>query len=311
MPPFRATTILLRALRPSSSSIPIIPTTPAPTCTCAALPPNLDIDHKTPISNNIATYTSHILVSTAQSDWLSRIEDEKTSPTSQPWGRFVGDLKAAFSRGGKHHDPYRNVLVTTSSFRAAKDRRTALLFPANEEIVLPAPGNGDEAQGEDEALDALLAHAITPPESRDGATPGKKLLEITPLTSPTILICSHHSRDSRCGILGPLLHAEFSRQLPAELQGVRVGMISHIGGHKWAGNVIVYTPPKWRTLAVPGSREDGDDEGLSPLAGKAVWYGRVEPRHVEGIIRETVLGGNVIRDLFRGIVDEKGQAIRL
>jgi (2Fe-2S) ferredoxin len=44
----------------------------------------------------------------------------------------------------------------------------------------------------------------------------------------------------------------------------------------------------------------------SPLAGHAIWYGRVEPRHVEGILRETVLGGRVIKELVRGVVDFNG-----
>ncbi|KLJ06659.1 hypothetical protein EMPG_17845 [Blastomyces silverae] len=37
------------------------------------------------------------------------------------------------------------------------------------------------------------------------------------------------------------------------------------------------------------------------LAGKGIWYGRVEPRHVEGIVEETVLGGRVISEHFRDL----------
>ena len=39
----------------------------------------------------------------------------------------------------------------------------------------------------------------------------------------------------------------------------------------------------------------------SPLAGKGVWYGRVEPRHVWGIVEETVKGGRVVEELLRGV----------
>ena len=67
----------------------------------------------------------------------------------------------------------------------------------------------------------------------------------------------------------------------------RVALVSHIGGHKFAGNVIVYVPPGWAA-------------GGGELAGRGIWYGRVEPRHVEGIVKETVLGGRVIRELWRG-----------
>jgi (2Fe-2S) ferredoxin len=80
----------------------------------------------------------------------------------------------------------------------------------------------------------------------------------------------------------------------------RVGLISHIGGHKFAGNVIVYLPPRLKT----------DDGEAHPLAGHGIWYGRVEPRHVEGIISETILKGRVIEELFRGGITQDGEILR-
>jgi len=175
------------------------------------------------------------------------------------------------------------------------------------------------------------------------------------IETPTILICSHGQRDSRCGILGPLLHREFQdyindRTVPvaegtdarkyiaqtqkfaskstsaaSEASGsssssastpttttripmpVNIGTISHVGGHKWAGNVIVYTPPN-ATVPTPTASTHHDRH---PLAGKGIWYGRIEPCHVQGIVEETVLRGRVIRDLFRGGIDEHGAVIRL
>lgn len=146
-----------------------------------------------------------------------------------------------------------------------------------------------------------------------------------------VLICGHGGRDMRCGVLGPVLREEFEVQLPkAGLQVLagavdvgdgpertlladsadsrevgektaRVGLISHIGGHKFAGNVILYIPPGTKT-------RDGKE---SELAGCGVWYGRVEPKHVEGIVRETILGGRVIEDLFRGGIRQGGEILRL
>lgn len=148
-----------------------------------------------------------------------------------------------------------------------------------------------------------------------------------------MLVCGHGGRDERCGILGPVLVKEFEAQFkrigvkvlngPVEIDGrseeqglltgerpevkqkerqnARVATISHIGGHKFAGNVIVYIPPKWK----------GEDGKVNPLAGKGVWYGRVEPRHVEGIVMETVRRGRVIEELFRGGVGRDGEILRL
>ncbi|KAH9951699.1 Sucraseferredoxin-like protein [Amylocystis lapponica] len=52
---------------------------------------------------------------------------------------------------------------------------------------------------------------------------------------------------------------------------------SHIGGHKFAGNVIIYTPQ-----------------------GVAVWYGRVTPHEVEAVVKETIIGGKILPPLLRG-----------
>ena len=112
-----------------------------------------------------------------------------------------------------------------------------------------------------------------------------------------VLICSHGSRDARCGVIGPILHKLFTDHLEyrgllhpenpdISLHGkVRVGNISHIGGHKFAGNVIIYIPP-----------EHNWNDG-----GKGIWYGRVGGQaDVERIVNETILQGRVIDELFRG-----------
>lgn len=143
-----------------------------------------------------------------------------------------------------------------------------------------------------------------------------------------VLICGHGGRDMRCGIMGPVLRTEFETQLarqgvevlrgpveigvPSEAEAItgavqkpaptaRVGLISHIGGHKFAGNIIIYLPPSMKTAS-------GEDH---PLAGNGLWYGRVEPKHVEGIIHETVLQGRVIENMFRGGIKQDRQILRL
>ncbi|KAF9509502.1 hypothetical protein BS47DRAFT_1349174 [Hydnum rufescens UP504] len=55
---------------------------------------------------------------------------------------------------------------------------------------------------------------------------------------------------------------------------------SHIGGHKFAGNIVVYWP-----------------------SGSAVWYGRVSPKEVTAVVDETVVGGRVIPELLRAGVN--------
>lgn len=141
-----------------------------------------------------------------------------------------------------------------------------------------------------------------------------------------VLICGHGGRDQRCGVYGPLLRGEFEKRFaedgsglevlkgaaPAakseereegkKVWGARVGLISHIGGHKFAGNVIVYIPPGLK-ISETGAPH--------PLAGHGIWYGRVEPKHVEGIVQETIKKGNVIKELFRGGIKQGGEILRL
>ena len=140
-----------------------------------------------------------------------------------------------------------------------------------------------------------------------------------PVHEIVVLICGHGGRDERCGKLGPVLQAEFEEKLERQnipiIRGApphnteqpdytiqeyqpaaRVAQISHIGGHKWAGNVIVYIPPTFKT---------------NPLAGCGIWYGRVEPQHVEGIVGKTLIDGKVIKTHFRGGIREGGEILRL
>jgi (2Fe-2S) ferredoxin len=54
---------------------------------------------------------------------------------------------------------------------------------------------------------------------------------------------------------------------------------SHVGGHKFAGNLIVY----------------------GPLGGH--WYGRVKPCHAAAIVDTHIVQGRVIKELWRGRMD--------
>ncbi|KAK6463398.1 Sucraseferredoxin-like protein [Scheffersomyces coipomensis] len=103
-----------------------------------------------------------------------------------------------------------------------------------------------------------------------------------PISKNLVLICGHTKRDIRCGVLAPLLENEFSKVLQKEglHQDTELGLISHIGGHVYAGNVIYF--PK-----------DVDNN-------HGIWYGRVFPDRVQGIVKQTIMKGNIIKELYRG-----------
>lgn len=64
------------------------------------------------------------------------------------------------------------------------------------------------------------------------------------LSGSYVFVCSHGSRDKRCGVCGPVLIAKFKEQIDLRGLGdqVFVSPCSHIGGHKYAGNLIIYSP---------------------------------------------------------------------
>ncbi|GAA6063088.1 hypothetical protein JCM10212_005151 [Sporobolomyces blumeae] len=65
-----------------------------------------------------------------------------------------------------------------------------------------------------------------------------------------IYVCTHGSRDCRCGDLGEPLYQALVREVRRRKLGgewkdevggdVRIARVAHIGGHKWAGNALVY-----------------------------------------------------------------------
>lgn len=58
-----------------------------------------------------------------------------------------------------------------------------------------------------------------------------------------VFVCAHGSRDVRCGVCGPVLIEKLNEEI--ELRGLKgqvsVMACSHVGGHKYAGNLIIYS----------------------------------------------------------------------
>lgn len=304
------------------------------------MPLGSSIDQKANLNGLIAAYAQQVLICTGKTDWASRIEEDNSGDN------LAADLKELLGRGGMFSDPFHNVSIVNASFPSAISTQPEIqttsvyLVPSFKYIPFLPRVSFDSAQ-------ALVKGYLLPKKlhpMNDGLSPIHKdrltrnetyqnaLYGVRDVDDVLVLICGHGQRDQRCGIYGPILQEEFERQLPRagidvlqgpvinesistpQLPGVagleaeteapataRVGQISHIGGHKFAGNVIVYLPPKHKINA-------GDPH---PLAGNGIWYGRIEPKHVEGVIKETIINGNIIADHFRGGINQEGEIIRL
>ncbi|BAU00956.1 hypothetical protein VIGAN_11010000 [Vigna angularis var. angularis] len=98
-----------------------------------------------------------------------------------------------------------------------------------------------------------------------------------------IFVCAHGSRDVRCGVCGPVLLDKLNEEI--QLRGLKdqisVVACSHVGGHKYAGNVIIFCPGP-----------DGKITGH--------WYGYVTPDDVPVLLDRQIAKGEVIQKLWRG-----------
>jgi len=104
-----------------------------------------------------------------------------------------------------------------------------------------------------------------------------------PISGSYVFVCSHQRRDIRCGICGPALIKRFKEEINGlGLDGqVAVSACSHVGGHKYAGNVIIFS---------------------SDAKGEVVghWYGYVVPDDVPVLLHKHIGQGEVVDRLWRG-----------
>lgn len=126
-----------------------------------------------------------------------------------------------------------------------------------------------------------------------------------------VLLCSHATRDARCGQSAPLLRKEFERHLrPLGLYrdlederpgGVGIYFINHVGGHKFAANVMIYR--RGDSASASGQRTDE--------AAQCMWLARVKPTDVENLVRYTILQGKLVHPerQLRGGFDRSKQLI--
>ncbi|KAJ9564209.1 hypothetical protein OSB04_000175, partial [Centaurea solstitialis] len=101
------------------------------------------------------------------------------------------------------------------------------------------------------------------------------------MTGSHVFVCAHNNRDRRCGVCGPILIKKFKEE--AELRGLKnvsVNACSHVGGHKYAGNLIIY------------SVQDGKVCGH--------WYGYVTPDDVPALLDQHIGKGEIIERIWRG-----------
>ncbi|TDZ59757.1 Actin patches distal protein 1 [Colletotrichum trifolii] len=300
-------------------------------------PKGFKIDESDELYGHIKGWSTHALVATGKTDWVRDVADEKGSV-------MEGIGKAAAPSNGKLMLSASNI-PTPSHSSDYSEPTTVLLLPAFVVIDHVTPKRVpelisefvDKAPTNTSPLAPLSLPTSVPIASTNGTDTGSAAPAIPPQMSrrpcphsALILLCSQKTRDARCGQSAPLIRKELERHLrPLGLfrdldderpGGVGIYFISHVGGHKYSANVMVYRRPDAFGLDNV-ERASAQEEDLKPKikaavpetedvgAAQCIWLARIKPEDCENLVRYTVLQGKVVKpetQLRGGFDREKG-----
>ncbi|KAJ6160995.1 hypothetical protein N7470_004391 [Penicillium chermesinum] len=293
------------------------------TCT-VKYPAKFDIDMEDKLYGEVKGWATHILVATGKSDWVRDVADE------------AGSVMEAIEKGGL--EPSNGRLKLSASNMPVPDEyhihesgqqpTNVLLLPSFTVVENVTPQLAPDLienyvnkslttttpLGAAPACVQTEAGKKSEPQSESTTSISTALTSHSCLHAAVILLCSQRTRDARCGQSAPLLRKEFERHLrPLGLYrdmddsrpgGVGIYFISHVGGHKYSANVIIYRRRDFEWYKRE-SEEARSEEG----AAQGIWLARVRPEECENIVKYTVLQGKVVKpekQLRGGFDREKG-----
>ncbi|KAH9818052.1 Sucrase/ferredoxin-like-domain-containing protein [Melampsora americana] len=257
-------------------------------------PSSFSIDTTTPLLGAIKDFDYLILCSSGKTDWPHDVCADLHS--------VPGALRQAYPKPSPSTKPQRKTSIagvlplsspctapTTSEENACGGQLTVAIFSSSHFSL---------SDNDDTHSLIILPNWVLMPDVTPSNLPNLPLpMDLFPRLPHQliILLCSHKTRDKRCAIAAPILKDAlvdvFESLEPAwqvdsrgdeaahssEEPLVGIFNISHSGGHKFAGNMILNFPN-----------------------GASVWYGRVMPSDCERIVKETVLNHRVVPELLKG-----------
>ncbi|KNG44865.1 sucrase/ferredoxin domain containing protein [Stemphylium lycopersici] len=316
-------------------------------------PRKFEIDETEELYGHVKGFSTHLIVATGKTDWVRDVADEKGS-IMEAVDR--GDVKpsngklmlSASNIPVPDHSDHSSMVLLLPSWQFIDNVTPANIPELITGFVNPGPTNNTPLR--------LQASSTIPPSTSpdDSSSEPASTIENTPTTTipPSIpadtqlkarrcphkyliLMCSQKTRDARCGQSAPLLRKEFERILrPLGLYrdlhderpgGVGIYFISHVGGHKFSANVMVYrhssvvSPPKETNGSADGHANGAekrleelkleDENGQEVLldankeqeaegngeAAQCIWLARVKPEDCENIVKYTLLQGKVVK----------------
>lgn len=203
------------------------------------------MDNQRDLQNTVKFYQRHIFVDTGARPWHARVEDSDET---------VARLMQALDRSP--------ALMPTTRVTAYRERK---LLSGRDFLVFPdaVRYTATVEQPEDRIIRQLSGHDLEVP------------LTSSRLDGTHFFVCVHAERDERCGRCGPPIMEALEDYLSDQnvLSNWYVYPCSHVGGHRYAGNLLVY----------PGG----------------YWYGYVTPASVSMIV-DHIVQDRIFHPLFRG-----------
>ena len=222
--------------------------------------PSLTLRHMEPrrrgelsLADTVKPYHRHAFACTGRREWPPKLEESEGL-----LGKMARDVRAV--RDGAGPIPK----LTATDERTASDEVSR--GKAFDLLVFPeAVRYRDvDATAWESILEDHLRHGML-----SAATPRE------PLAGRWVFVCVHAASDERCGRCGPpVLEALRAACDEAGLADVTVRATSHVGGHKYAANVLVYP--------------------------EGVWYGFVTPEDAPRIVRDHLVSDRIVEEIHRG-----------
>lgn len=240
-------------------------------------------DNGTSLWKTTANYGLHLIIPTGKSDW-----QHDAVPNSGAYAKAVGNW--ADEHGSKVVGS--TVKVSASLLLSSGLERDHEYIEGSKGDVLILPLfvwiRGATASEIPKLLTKVIPDLTT---QRDAGATKLKSSTITDYPGVTIeidvskayiFLCSHRSRDKRCGITAPIMKKELEFRLRELLLyrdsgdttpgGVTVAFVNHIGGHKYAANALIYLKD----------------------SGKNIWLARIKPNNAQPIIDECIVNNGKV-----------------
>lgn len=248
-------------------------------------------DLNSPLWETTKPYDLHVLISTGETNWQHDATDISGSVLKKisSWS----SSKTALD----HFSPKSNgIKVNVSSLPLPIDSNKYMDYKKRlicDVLLLPffIWCKGLTIENHENVLNTLLPILIKKRDSNDDSIEIPKQIGDVIIEKDEsmayVMLCSHKTRDKRCGITAPIMKKEFDLHL-RELdlyrdisdnrpKGVNVIFINHVGGHKFSANVLI-----------------------NLRSGEDIWYAKCSPLNVKPIIDETILNhGKVFPEYVR------------